>query len=113
MAGVEPITEKGCTGCSAWFPLEEFPRIRRMHLGRSSRCRECHREATRGWRDRNRERVNAERRAAYRELHPRVERDCAECGRSFTGRPDALVCSVECRRARQNEQRRESHRMHA
>jgi predicted nucleic acid-binding Zn ribbon protein len=65
------------------------------------------------------ERVNEERRAAYREQHPRVDRDCAECGRSFAGRPDALVCSDECRRvrraerdkgrrARQREQRRAS-----
>lgn len=81
-----------------------------MHLGVSSRCRNCHREATKDWRDRNRERLNAERRAAYREEHPRAERDCVQCGRPFEGRLDALVCSVECRRARQREQRREQHR---
>jgi hypothetical protein len=70
MAGVEPITEKQCTGCCEWLALEQFPLNCRMHLGRSSRCRECHRAATRDWRDRNRERVNAERRAAYRVQHP-------------------------------------------
>ena len=76
-----------------------------MHLGRSSRCRECHRAAARDWRERNRDRVNAERRAAYREQHPRVERDCAVCGQSFTNRPDALVCGEECRLERKREQR--------
>jgi hypothetical protein len=63
-----------------------------------SRCRECARAATRDWRERNRERLNAERRTAYREAHPRPLRKCVECRRSFTGRPDALVCSPECRR---------------
>jgi hypothetical protein len=56
---IKPVTEKRCTGCSGWLPLEEFPHNRHMHLGRSSRCRECHRAATRDWRDRNRDRVNA------------------------------------------------------
>jgi hypothetical protein len=99
--------EKFCSKCGDWLPLEEFPRNRRMHLGVSSQCRECHRAASKDWRDRNRERVNAERRAAYREEHPRVERDCVQCGRPFTGRPDALVCSKACRRVRRLEQRRE------
>jgi len=103
---VEPVTEKRCTGCSAWLPLEEFPRNCRMHLGVSSRCRECHRAATRDWRDRNRERVNAERRAAYREQHPRPVRDCVQCGRPFEGRRNALVCGDECRRAHRLELRR-------
>jgi hypothetical protein len=98
--------EKFCSKCGDWLPLEEFPRNRRMYLGVSSRCRECHREATRDWRERNRERVNAERRAAYREEHPRVERDCVQCGRPFEGRPDALVCGEDCRRERKLEQRR-------
>jgi hypothetical protein len=110
MAGVEPMTEKQCTGCCEWLPLDEFPRNRRMHLGRSSRCRNCHRASTKDWRDRNHERVNAERRAAYREAHPRVERSCVQCGRPFRGRPDAIVCGEECRRARRLEQRRDLHR---
>jgi hypothetical protein len=113
MAVVESVTEKQCTGCCEWLSLEEFPRNCRMHLGRSSRCRECHREATKDWRDRNRERLNAERRAEYRELHPLVKGECVQCGRLFTGRPDRIVCSLECRRARQNEQRRELHRQAA
>jgi predicted nucleic acid-binding Zn ribbon protein len=109
MADVEHVTEKRCTGCSEWLPLEEFPRNRRMYLGVSSHCRSCHRAATKDWRDRNRERLNTERRAAYREQHPWAERDCVHCGRPFRGRPDALVCGDECRRTRKLEQRRERH----
>jgi hypothetical protein len=69
----------------------------RMHLGRHSWCRECARAATRDWRERNRERENAERRAAYREANPLPERPCVVCGRPFAKRPDALVCSPNCR----------------
>jgi hypothetical protein len=106
---MEP-TERRCTGCSAWLPLENFPANRRMHLGVSSRCRECHREATRDWRRRNRDHVNADRRAAYRAEYPLVERPCVRCGQSFAGRPDALVCGAECRRLRKLERRRELRR---
>jgi hypothetical protein len=101
--------EKFCSKCGDWLPLKEFPRNQRMHLGVSSRCRECHREATRDWRSRNREyelAYNAERRRLYREAHPRIQRDCVQCGRPFEGRPDALVCGDECRRVRRLEQRR-------
>jgi hypothetical protein len=97
MAGVEPVTEKRCTGCSEWLPLEGFPLNCRMHLGRSSRCRKCHRAATKDWRERNRERVNAERRAAYqrrapasrarlRGVRPTV-RGSAPCARLLPGVP--------------------------
>jgi predicted nucleic acid-binding Zn ribbon protein len=99
-------TEKRCSSCSRILPLEEFPLNRRMHLGRSSHCRECARAATRDWRERNREAVNAERRTAYRAEHPLPERTCAVCGRSFTKRPDAVVCGEECRRQRKREQRK-------
>ena len=60
--------EKRCSRCGSWLPLESFPVNRRMHLGRSSQCRECARAATRDWRERNPEYVetyNAARRAKY------------------------------------------------
>jgi len=102
--------EKFCSQCGDWLPLKMFPRNRRMHLGVSSRCRKCHREATRDWRERNRDEINAERRAEYRVEHPLPEKRCVECGRPFVSRPDAIVCGPECRRARQREQRRKRHR---
>jgi hypothetical protein len=107
----EPVgaDAKRCTGCSAWLALEEFPVNRRMHLGRGSRCRECARAATRDWRERNRERVNAERREAYRQAHPLRERACVVCGELFVGRSDALVCGEECRRKRKAAQRRRNY----
>lgn len=97
---------KRCARCSGWLSLDAFPVNRRMHLGRSSHCRECHRAATRDWRERNREQINAERRAAYRAEHPLPVRACVVCGGSFAKRPDALVCGPRCRKARKREQRR-------
>jgi hypothetical protein len=92
--------------CSRWLPLDEFVANPHAFLGRSSWCRECHREAPWDWRARNRERINAERREAYREAHPLPARGCAFCGRLFEGRPNALVCSSQCREERKAEQRR-------
>jgi predicted nucleic acid-binding Zn ribbon protein len=107
VTGYGPPTHKHCSSCGEWLPLEDFVANHRTHLGRSSWCRVCHRAATREWRDRNRERVNAERRAAYRAEHPRPEKRCVVCGETFVRKPDAIVCSAECRRVRQLGQRRE------
>jgi hypothetical protein len=41
-----------------------------MHLGISSHCRECHRAATKDWRDRYRDEVNGARREAYGSSKP-------------------------------------------
>jgi hypothetical protein len=102
--------EKRCSNCSRWLPLDKFPRNQRMHLGRSSQCLECHRAATKDWRDRNRDRVNAERREEYRREHPLLSRPCVVCGRSFAKRPDAIVCGERCRNQRRIQQRRDRHR---
>jgi hypothetical protein len=77
-----------------------------MYLGRSSRCRGCHREATRDWWERNRDEINAARRKEYREKHPLPVRRCIVCGKSFNKRPNALVCGERCRNRRKYEQRR-------
>jgi hypothetical protein len=98
-------TEKPCSKCGEWLPLEAFPVNRRMHFGRGSRCRECAREATRDWRRRNRDHENADRRAGYREEHPLLKRPCNVCGRLFAKRPDAIVCGPRCHEQRKNEQR--------
>jgi hypothetical protein len=49
---------------------------------------------------------NAERRRDYREAHPLPTRPCVVCGKLTTKRPNALVCSAECRRLRESEQGR-------
>jgi hypothetical protein len=97
--------EKPCSGCGDWMPLESFPLNRRMYLGRGSRCRECAREAVRDWRRRNRDEINAERRARYRAEHPLREWHCVVCGEAFEGRPDRLVCSERCRNRRKRVQK--------
>ncbi len=101
-----PPTHKRCSNCGGWLQLDAFPANRRMHLGVSSRCRVCHREATRDWRERNRDELNERRRAAYRDEHPRAERPCVVCEKPHSRRLGALVCSEECRNARKAEQRR-------
>ena len=58
--------EKVCAKCHRWGELADFPSNGRASTGRSSWCRECHRNAVRDWRRRNRESENARRREAYR-----------------------------------------------
>lgn len=98
---------KRCPNCSRWLPLDAFGVNRRMHLGRSSWCRECARAATQDWRQRNREQINAERRAAYRDANPLPERPCAVCGKLMVKRRDALVCGPRCRKRRKWQQHRQ------
>jgi hypothetical protein len=74
--------------------------LRMQDIAGGSRCRVCHRAATADWRRRNRHDENERRRLAYRAAHPLVERRCVVCGRPFTKRPDALVCSARCRNRR-------------
>jgi hypothetical protein len=76
-----PATHKRCWNRSEWLPLEEFPLNRRFRLGRSSWCRNCARAATRDWRARNREEINAERRAAS------PTQEGPRRGNSFRGAP--------------------------
>jgi predicted sulfurtransferase len=63
--------EKVCAKCRRWARLADFPSNGRASTGRSSWCRECHRNAVRDWRRRNRERENARRREAYRRDMPK------------------------------------------
>jgi hypothetical protein len=50
-------TDKRCTHCRQILPVEEFPPDLMVSTGLSSWCRECHREATRAWRARRREKL--------------------------------------------------------
>jgi hypothetical protein len=99
-------SEQLCSGCSRVLPLEAFPPNRRMYSGRGSRCRECARKATKDWRDRNRDEINAERRARYRAEHPLSEWHCVVCGEAFQSRRQQLVCSKPCRNRRKRVQRK-------
>jgi hypothetical protein len=74
-----------------------------MHWGRHSWCRDCAREATRDWGARNPELIAEQN--AVRRLGER-ERECVDCGESFTYRHAAAVRCVGCRRLRKIEQRR-------
>jgi len=63
-------THKRCTKCSEWLPFSAFPANKRMHLGVSSHCRNCHRADTKDWRERNRDEINRARREAYGATKP-------------------------------------------
>jgi hypothetical protein len=110
---------KCLTPAIPWAPTEKFCRaVRAGFRWKTSRstgtctsaaapgARDCVRRATKDWRQRNRERVNAERRVAYREQHPLPERPCIVCGEPFGKRADALVCGERCRNQRKDEQRK-------
>jgi predicted nucleic acid-binding Zn ribbon protein len=106
----DPAVEKLCSSCGRSLPLDRFHRNPRLRTGLCSWCKDCGVERTRRWRAEHPEaeqRYNAERRAAYREVHPPTEKQCVVCGASFVGRPDRIVCSVRCRQTRQLERRRE------
>jgi len=61
---------KRCTNCCEWLPFSAFPKNKGMHNRLSSHCRKCHRAATQDWRERNRDEINAARRAAYGSSKP-------------------------------------------
>jgi hypothetical protein len=105
----EKLSGKWRCRCREWLSPEAFRPNPNYSCGLDSWCRSCHAEAVREWRAKNREyveRYNAERRAEYRAAHPLPTRACLVCGELFSGRPDALVCSEQCRRNRKLEQRR-------
>ena len=105
----KPPTEAYCTHCNQWKPLAAFSPNRKLRTGLQSWCRMCQTEATRQWRASNREYMenyNERRRREYRAAHPLPVRACVVCGKSFTKRPNALVCGEDCRRKRKMEQRK-------
>lgn len=93
-------------GRSGRLPIGDF-RPRSRFGGLESWCRHRHAEANRLWLAKNPDAVeayNARRRAERREKRP--VRPCVVCGGYFDKRPNAIVCSEECRRQRKIEQRR-------
>src|SRR5207248_903653 len=97
---IPPKTHKRCSHCKRWLPFDAFGRNPRTKLGLSSWCRECAREATRRWRAANSERINAAIRLGER------ERDCVDCGQSFTFKNARAVRCPDCRRERKLERDR-------
>jgi len=100
----DPPVEKLCSSCERWLPLDRFHLNPRLRTGLCSWCKECGLERTCRWRAEHPEaerKYNAERRKRYRAEHPPAEKTCAVCGAAFVGRPDRIVCSAGCRRARQ------------
>jgi hypothetical protein len=97
------VNEARCTRCCRWLPLKDFARNANHHMGRDSWCRSCHVEATREWRARNPEYVEAYK--VSRRLGPRPF-ECVECGQTFTRRSSKAIRCPDCRRARKLEQRR-------
>jgi DNA-directed RNA polymerase subunit RPC12/RpoP len=93
-------TEKRCPHCRKWLSLEAFSVNRRYKSGRSSWCLKCARAATRRWRAKNAETYNARRRLGER------ERECVDCGATFTFKNAIAVRCPACRRLRKLEQAR-------
>jgi HNH endonuclease len=65
---------KWCRHCGLEKPTEAFRRNPRCRDGLSSWCAECHRQAQRDWRSRNRERELAKQRERYRARRDEVLR---------------------------------------
>jgi hypothetical protein len=78
--------ERNCKRCGATFEQPRGPGRQRKY------CTSC--SPKNFWLEHNRERVNAGRRAKP------VQLTCTECGATFEGRPNRLVCSRRCKDAR-------------
>jgi hypothetical protein len=60
---------KICKHCGQRKKEAEFRRSRRNRDGLSSWCGNCHNEATRRWREANRDKINAQRRVVARYVY--------------------------------------------
>jgi hypothetical protein len=96
------ITHKRCPRCYRWLPVEAFRvqpcRSKREPWRRwklSSYCRECMADATRRWREANRERINARRRAEYAVARGPLPH-CSECDAELESHAK-VVCSRRCK----------------
>jgi len=83
-----------CARCQVVKPAAAFRRNPNLKSGLHSYCRECATEVGRLWREANREYVAALK--ARRKVPP-TELVCSECGETFYGRKDQLVCGRKCR----------------
>ena len=83
-----------CTNCGEVKPFGEFRPNLRLSSGWNSWCRACCVERNRRWRA-----EHPEQQQAYNERRrvPPVERACVECGGSFEGPKNRLLCSRRCK----------------
>ena len=82
-----PPTGRHCTHCKQWLPFSAFRPNLRLKSGWNSWCRACSAESTKRWRERNADKLR----------RPRVapsQKTCVECGASFVGRKDRLLCGA-------------------
>lgn len=86
-----------CRRCGGEFPLEEMARDASRASGRKGVCRGCDRARSRAYYAAHRVEVLA--RAAAKRPAP-APRSCSECGESFEGRWNQLVCGRRCKDAR-------------
>ena len=89
MSWVTRYPPKGryCTRCNQFLPFSEFRPNLRLKSGWNSWCRACSAESTKRWRERNADKLRRPPVAPSR-------KKCVECGASFVGRKDRLLCGA-------------------
>jgi hypothetical protein len=80
-----------CTNCGEVLPFSAFRPNLRLSSGWNSWCKACCVERTRRWRREHPEHKSRRPHVAPSKL------TCVECGASFEGRKDRLVCSRRCK----------------
>ena len=97
---VRPVaspTGRLCARCGESKPLSMFHRAPRMRDGLQSWCKACASASTQAWRARNREAINAGRRAEY-VAAPHPVRVCERCGNGYTAWVSfQRFCSPKCK----------------
>ena len=80
-----PPKGRHCSRCNEFLSFSAFRPNLKLKSGWNSWCRACSGESTKRWRERNADKLR----------RPRVspsKLECAECGASFEGRKDRLLC---------------------
>ena len=80
-----------CTNCGEVLPFSAFRPNLRLSSGWNSWCKACCVERTRRWRREHPEHKSRRPHVAPSKL------TCVECGVTFEGRRDRLVCSRRCK----------------
>lgn len=81
-----------CSVCKVWKELDAFKTDARNSSGRTSMCRDCSVEYNRGWREENKEKVQASGREAARTFR---EKNRSRIAFIVPARKLCYICSVE------------------